>query len=414
MEKLKETFQMQENESTDAYIMRACAAGKDMRLKWQEIADLINGETGLNYSESKYRKDYHTYMMGVNDGKQCRQQTSAAPTEDKTPADTVAEQIREIQKEKLKVRTDKLEYNRWLRENARDELIMEHIIDEVRKLPTLEAPNFDATVYERHLRCDAKEAVLAFGDEHYGTEFKIYGLFGEVINEYSPEIFERRMAELLETVKRIIAKEGIEVLHVFSLGDCVDGVLRVSQLRKLRYGVVESSVRYADYISRWLNELSKVVLIKFQMVYGNHSELRMLGQPKGTFVDENTGLFVKEIIKTRLENNKNFIMEDNPTGLIFANVCGKDILGIHGEVKNMEQAIKNFSMTYNANIDILIGGHMHHYKSEGVGIDKDVWNVPSIIGVDSFAMSINKTSRPGAVFTVFDANTKIEYKIDLA
>jgi hypothetical protein len=184
---------------------------------------------------------------------------------------------------------------------------------------------------------------------------------------------------------------------------------------KLRYGVTEGSVRYAKFIANWLNELSNHVKVKYQMVYGNHSELRMLGQPKGTFKDENTGMFVREIISVTLEDNPNFEMITNPTGLIFDNIEGFNILGIHGEVRNMESAIKDFSNTYNTNIEILIGGHMHHAKTEVVGINREVINVPSIIGVDDYSMTLNKTSNPGATLLIVekDAGVSVEYKIKL-
>ena len=64
------------------------------------------------------------------------------------------------------------------------------------------------------------------------------------------------------------------------MGDFNDGILRVSQLMKLRYGVVDGTIKYADFISNWLNELTKYVRVKYQSTNGNHSELRMLGQPK--------------------------------------------------------------------------------------------------------------------------------------
>lgn len=165
---------------------------------------------------------------------------------------------------------------------------------------------------------------------------------------------------------------------------------------KLRYGVIESTVRYARFIATWLNELSKHVRIRFQMVFGNHTELRMLGQPKGTFKDDNTGLFVREIIMASLEGNPNFIMDINPTGLIFDDVCGVTVLGIHGEVKDMEKAIHDFQMIYNTKINLLLGAHKHHHKAETVGIDADYENIPSIIGVDDYAMDLARTSRPGA------------------
>jgi len=95
-------------------------------------------------------------------------------------------------------------------------------------------------------------------------------------------------------------------------------------------------------------------------------------------------------------------MIENESGLIFDTVYGKNILGIHGEVKNLSNAIREFSATYNTPIHILIGGHKHHYAAESVGIGRDIISVPSIIGVDSYSMKIGKTSDAGAVFLILE------------
>lgn len=373
---------------------------------WQDIADWMNpnwrnSETEY-YSESAYRKKYKNYI----DAKNMFIQQEA--TSDGT-ADELAAKLRDIAKERVKLQTEKLEYNRWLREEARDELIAEKIVNAIRENNSLISPA--PIVVDK----PSKSAILAFGDEHYGAEFTIYGLQGEVINSYNPDIFEQRMWELFYRVLEIIEKEDLTTLHIFALGDFTDGILRCSQLMKLRYGVVEGTVRYANFMANWLNELSKYVKIKYQMVYGNHSELRMLGQPKGTFKEDNTGLFVREMIGTRLEHNPNFEMTINPTGLIFDTIEGFNTLAIHGEVRNMENAIKDFSNTYNTNISILIGGHMHHYKAETVGVNREVINVPSVIGIDDYSMSLNKTSNPGATLLIVEqcAGISVEYKIKL-
>ena len=324
-------------------------------------------------------------------------------------ANEIKFQIHELQKERYKLQTEKLENNRWLRENARDELILEKILVAIDDLSPLPIPDVLPVVH------NSKEFCLAFGDEHFGTEFEIRGLHNEILNAYSPEIFESRMWDLLNQVIEIVQKESITKLNVFSMGDFSDGLLRVGQLIKLRYGVIEGSVKYAEFICNWLNKLSEYVNIEYQMVAGNHTELRMLGQPKGTFKDDNTMLFVREAIKERLKNNPNFHMTINPTGLIYGTLCNFNLLGIHGEVRNMESALKDFSNTYQTSIDILIGGHLHHNKTESVGVNKDTINVPSIIGIDDYSMSLNKTSNAGAtLFIIEDGKGKVqEYNIKL-
>ena len=321
----------------------------------------------------------------------------------------IDDKIRELQKERYKLQTEKLENNRWLRENARDELILEKILGAINDSIPLSIPDVLPVTH------NDKEFILCFGDEHFGTEFEIRGLHNEILNAYSPEIFESRMWDLMNQVIEIIQKESITKLNVFSMGDFSDGILRVGQLIKLRYGVIEGSVKYAEFICNWLNKLSQYVNIEYQMVAGNHTELRMLGQPKGTFKDDNTMLFVREAIKERLKNNPNFHMTINPTGLIYSTLLNYNILGIHGEVKNMESALKDFSTTYQTSIDILIGGHLHHDKTESVGVNKDTINVPSIIGIDDYSISLNKTSNAGAtLFVLEEGKGKVqEYNIKL-
>lgn len=395
-----------ENEAQYIFRIGQAKASNVIEERWEDINPVLNMELGLAEDEWKdvsvYRKRYRLYEDAW---KNIFSKSNFADEQ----ALTIEEQKRELEKAKIKLQTEKLEYNRWLREEARDELICEKICDTIKATRALDVP--EPIVVDK----PSRSAVLAFGDEHYAAEFTIYGLYGEIINSYSPEIFEQRMWDLFYQVIDIIQKEELTTLYVFALGDFTDGILRCGQLMKLRYGVVEGTVKYANFIANWLNELSKYVNVKYQMVYGNHSELRMLGQPKGTFKEENTGMFVREMIKAYLENNPNFEMIINPTGLIFDNIEGLNVLGIHGEVKNMENAIKDFSNTYNTNIQVLIGGHMHHYKAETVGVNKDVINVPSIVGIDDYSMSLNKTSNPGAVLFCIEENkgVTLEYKIKL-
>ena len=303
---------------------------------------------------------------------------------------------REIEKERKKLQTEKLDYNKYLREEARDELITEKICEAIKNLEPLEVPN----IIEVHP--NAKSYCLVLGDQHYGAEFELKGLFGDVLNSYSPEIFEERMWYLLSKVKEFVEKENIEVLNVFDMGDSIDGLLRCSQLWKLRYGVVDSTILYSRFYCEWLNELSKFVKIRFQMTDGNHSELRELGMPKGTFVNDNMGKVIKEFIKVRLENNPNFTYVENPTGYIYQQMGGYNVLGIHGEVKNMEKALKDFSRIYGVEISYLIAGHLHHSKLEEVGVNSEVINVPSIIGVDDYSLKLMKTSNASAKILVFD------------
>lgn len=411
---MNEILKKLENENEAQYIYRIGQA-KDSGLvldTWETISPILNKELGYSEEDwkgsSAWRKRYRNYLEAYE------QIFSKENFADEQLAD-IEDKIRELKKEKVKVRTELLEYNRWLREEARDELICERIVDAIRDLPPLEVP----TILPAHIEgrvYNNREGCLVFADTHFGVDLKITGLFGEVINEYNPEVFEQRMWSLLTQVIDICERECFTSLNVYDLGDEVDGVLRVSQLWKLRYGVIESTVRYGRFITEWLNELSKHVHIKYQMVKdSNHCQLRLLSQPKGTFKDENMAYIIAEKIMDRLEGNPNFEFVQNPTGYVFDNILGYNILGIHGEGKGLERAIKDFSRTYGVTLNFLIGGHKHHQNSSNVGVESDVISVPSVIGVDDYALSLHKTSDPGATLFVLEAGKgkTIEYNIKL-
>lgn len=367
------------NESDEALIFRITGE-KDKIGSWQDVADVLNELLGRNYKPDTYRKQRQCFdmMFKANQSKwtDCQEQIKK-----------LDEKIKELEIAKIKLQTEKLEYSSWKREQARDELIFEKIQDAISNIEPLKLP----TPLFRHQSKQQKEYVLCFGDEHYGAEFEIKGLFGETINAYSPEIFEKRMWSMLQQTIDVIRKENITHLNVFSMGDFGDGCLRVSQLLHLRHGVIDGTIKYADFICNWLNELSKHVYVTYQQTNGNHTELRMLNQPKGTFKEDNMGKVVSAFVKERMKNNSNFKYVDNPTGYIYAEIAGYNILGIHGEVKSMENTLREMSQIYNTKINYLIAGHLHHNKVEEVGMSYEVINIPSIIGVNPYAISLNKS-----------------------
>ena len=405
---MDENLKRMDHETDDQYFYRICKMKDDLGFTWPQMAKIFNDEFGCDKGESAYRKRWAAFE-GVFE----------ANMTDIIGNDKYVEELRsaarDLEKERKKLQAEKLEYNKWLREEARDDMICERICQAIKELPPLEMPSF-LSASSHGAAYGEREACLLIADPHYGVDLKITGLFGETLNEYSPEIFEKRMWDLFGQVVDICKKERFVSLNVYDLGDEVDGLLRVSQLFKLRYGVIESTVRYGRFITEWLNELSKHVYVKYQMVKdSNHCQLRMLNQPKNTFKDDNMSYIITEKLIDRLSGNHNFEFIQNPTGYIFDNIVGYNVFGFHGETKSMEKSIKDFSRVYKVNVDFLVGGHKHHSASENVGIQSDVICAPSIIGIDDYSMSLNKTSDPGATLFVLERGKgkTIEYNIKL-
>lgn len=399
-----------ENENELQYIWRTSEYVRDGKITWSGLTDEINARWRDPAGEP--HRGESCYRKSVNNARAYKADVFDKMNGD-TYANTLDEKRRELEKERKKLQTEKIEYNRWLRENARDELIVDKIVEAVNALEPLTIPE-QRIVFEN----SQKEGILVISDCHYGVEFEIKGLFGEVLNAYSPEIFHERMWNLFRKVCEIVQKENLDTIHIISCGDELEGLLRLtSQLMKLRYGVVESTVKFANFFATWLNLLSEKVNIKVHFVMdSNHNQLRLCGAPKNAFKEENMAVIIKEIVKARLTGNPNVKIVDNPTGYPFIQICDfYNVLAIHGEVKNLGKAIDDFSRSYKIPIDYIIGGHKHHRENIETGSECEAISVGSIIGVDSYGLSLNKTSDSSATFLVFEEGLgkSVQYDIKL-
>lgn len=305
----------------------------------------------------------------------------------------------ELEKEKIKVQTEKLSLNQALREQARFELFIEQAITAIKETKPIQ---INTEIIIDNYNKTNESGLLIFADPHYGKEFKINGLYGEVLNEYSIEIFEKRMWKLLDKAVRIIKKEGFNRISLFNLGDELEGILRISQLMTLKLGLVDASIAFAYFIANWLNELSKYVLIDYYSTEGNHTDVRLLTGKKGDFPHENMSRVIQALVSEILKDNTNITIHKNNTDKIFVNIEGFNVLGIHGEEKNLMQAIRDFSFIYNTQIDYLCTGHKHHANTINAGVKKGCIGVGSIIGIDDYSMELKRTSNPSATFVVFE------------
>lgn len=361
---------------------------------WKSINNIVNKELGIEEDrwrdESAFRKRYQAAKKFYDN--------CFSKMEPEAYAKEVQVMKRELEKERNKIRTEKLEYARWIREEARDEMIKDEIISSISKLKPLSIPTYIKPNYSN------KSYLLCISDSHYGIEFSIKDLFGNIINEYSPEIFEKRMWDLFNQVVYIIKKENIDILYIWELGDGIESIIRLnSQLMKLRYGIIDSAIRYADFISVWLNELSQYVKINFQMtIDSNHCELRICNAPKGSFSEENMSKVMLTLIKERLKNNPNINIIENPTGMCYSQLIVWNCVGIHGDVKDIGKACDELSRLYNLPVDYLIAGHYHSMTQKDIGINAEVLNVRSIMGANPYSVSIRKAADSGASLFVFE------------
>lgn len=381
------------NESEEEYIVRVCS-NKEQIGTWQDVCDILNKELGYDYSESKYRKASQCYTKYLNAN------LKNIVTDDEYLS-RLEESKRELEKQTVKFRDMRNEYNRYLRSDTRDEVFIESVIEAIKNSELPKPPNSFIPVEENDIVW-----LFSLADSHYGAEFKINGINGEVLSEYSPEIFESQMWAMQRELLFHIKKNNIKVLNIMDFADCLDGVLRVSQLMRIRYGLADQIVYYSRFITSWLNELSKYVHIKYQLTTGNHDEIRNAfgKEGKGMVQGNSMDKIIKELIRVSLANNPNFELIETGCDLMYLDAFGKNIVGFHGETKNMENTLKNFTNIYKVNIDYLMAGHKHHIETKEIAKGKHIINLPSIVSFDPYALSLEATSTPSVKLFGFTAN----------
>ncbi len=395
------------NESIDEFGIRLAVNKEIYSLTWEDIAEILNKENNENFTESKYRKYLSPFIEGY-------EYALGKKLEDKEILDELELKKLEAQRELQKMRTVRSEVVRMNRETARAELFTEEMVEAVKKMKPINVPKEIVK-----FGTGEKGHILFFGDSHYGKDIIIEDIYGNIMNEYNPEIFEERMWRLLEETKDIIKKENIKYLKVVDLGDSIEGMIRVSQLANLRYGVADSTINYTNFLVQWLNKLTldAKIYIDFYSCFGNHDDLRLISGKKGDFPHENVGKFITWGLGLALSDNKNININDaHKDGFAYFECAGFDIFATHGaDDKNFESAIKDYMMFYDANIDYLVGGHKHTSDYSDVAIMKGVIRVRSIMGVEDFAKKIKKCSSAGASLIIFEEGygKKVTYDIVL-
>lgn len=372
---------------------------KESDLDWSEIAE----KNELDISADHLRKMAYGVKLVADSG------LLKSDSSDE-------EMLAQIKIEKQKVRDIRRDITSQYALQARSEAMRESIKNAVRELEPIEVETEVLHTIESDSK--EKELLLCISDMHYGAEWKIEGLNGEIVNEYNPEIFERRMCGILAQAAEITKVHDIKNIKVLLGGDSLDGILRNSQLMKLRYGIIESAMRYSEFMAQWLAILCKRHNVEVYSVDGNHTEIRPLGSSRGEFENENIEKIIMWYLAERLKNIPNIKVDEKATKHKLIDSLGCKILLAHGdESGSLQQILTETILLYGNPIDIAIVGHKHREQSVICGYNKQgstyIMRTPSVCGMDSFARQKRMGGGAGAMGVIIEKGygRKCEYPI---
>lgn len=305
---------------------------------------------------------------------------------------------REVQIERIKLQTEKLSVNEQIRTISRTELVREEIQRCISGLKNVQPPLFE------RISPIQKVCIGGIADAHFGKDIVIRGLMGEDLNVYNEEVFEKRMWKLLSYYIKLIDNNQLTKMYFVDAGDSIEGILRLQSLQQIKYGIVESTVKYANFMITWLNELSKYIEIDYYGCLGNHNEIRPIGTKSGELPKENMQYVVDEMLRLGLINNSR-IKINKTSSLHYFDADGIKILATHGQAeKNLCQSVKDYKEIYGVEIDYMITGHLHNSKQETATMKSKVIQFPSLVGIDDYSISLKRTANAEGKMIIVDGD----------
>ena len=309
--------------------------------------------------------------------------------------------------ERQKLRDLARENNKVYRAEARDALLREAVLDAARQSGIFRKA-FDANEEETDLAVNRSgEMVVAIGDIHFGELMDVRGLLGETVNYYDDTVFEKRMSRLLDRIRYIQQRENVKNIHVMVVGDCVAGMLRMSQLQNLQYGIVDSTIRFSDLFAQWIRRLADLlqVHVDVHMVGGNHDEVRPLGSKAGEFPKDNMIRIIQWYLEAKLAEYSHTVTIHPLTGRFhYVSVEGYNFLMLHGDGGKISDICRDAVNVYGQHVDYFVCGHLHHEEELASGTTRDgnsvIVRVPSLCGMDGYAQKLGRFSKPGALVMI--------------
>lgn len=325
-------------ESREQYIVRVSSQREKYGYTWEDVADIINDQLGLNYGESAYRKTYNAF----------RKLTEAmGGTSDERVLEEIREERRELYKERTKLRDERNEYNAKLRAEARYENAVEAIAQVVREhIPTIYTPNDCEPIVG-----DA-EIVAMISDMHCGL------IACNAQTVFTP----RRLWNLVENyfaqVLKIGQMHGARVIHVLLAGDLVSGIihtsLRIEAAKNVIEQVMEASDIIAYFVSKCADHFDEVHV---RCVDGNHG--RVVPGKDDALRGENFDALIPHYLSAACNGRGNvYIHEPLDHTLDAFEVLGKKCGVVHGN-NDKTTTVADDLKPLLGELDYIFMGHTH-------------------------------------------------------
>lgn len=324
----------------------------------------------------------------------------------------IAEQTRELQKERQRYFDQRREYKKMLSEEGRREHLEAALAVAAGKLDETVGrifPDASVTDYLNYVE-RGTEAVLVFSDWHYGM------VADNVFNKYNTKICAERVEHVVHQAANRMLLHHCSKLHIVILGDVMHGAIHTSARVASEELAADQLMQVSEILAQAIEYLSQFVEHTLvYTTYGNHA--RTIQNKKDSIHRDNMERIVPWWLRQRLKGLDSItIVSEEENEFLFIEACGHQFVAAHGDMDSVKSSPRLlatlFQKKYGMDIEYVLLGDKHHRESfDEVGICAMICG--SLCGTDDYANSKRLYSRPEQLLLIVteDDGVDAEYRI---
>lgn len=385
------------NESKLEFIYRVCDHKTEIGT-WDDVRDVLNEALGEHRSEASYRKKYQA-MKKIAAGEVPKKDASANIEE------TSYSDIVELQKERIKIRDERNELNKLIREQARRESFKEQIIREVCEHHTTPLSYDSNKKFSGVIKSD-NDLLISLFDIHAGIDTKNYW------NIYNTDVLKQRLNKYLDKIFEVQLRHGSEKAYVV-ISEAVSGLIHPTLRIENNKDLIDQFLIVTDYICEMLMEMSyRFEHVNVYVAIGNHG--RLSPKKEDNLVHENIDFLLLPFIRAKLQNFGNVHCFDNEMEQTIAVFRVRDwvVYSSHGDRESFSNAASKLTMFTSMKPDIYLCGHRHSNAMSTDGTVK-LLQAGSVSGPDEYCMDKRLNGLPEQLITVITEKDCIDCIYDV-
>lgn len=374
----------EEFENDEQFIWRLCQA-KDsglLDMSWNEVADILNKELDMGdmpFTASAYRKPYQ----------QAKRFHDAGVFGEIDESSEIVAQRHELEKEKVKLRDERNELKRLLREQARKESFVEQVKRAV-------VDNVEHRIGHKdkvYLQGDT-DIVVTLTDLHTGI------IIENSWNKFDEDVLKSRLGKYLNKIYEVSERHNVENAHVI-ISEIISGLIHTPLRIESNQNVIEQFLTAADLIADFLYELCGMVdTVHVYVTPGNHS--RVVANKNELAKAENFDNLIIPYIGAKLQNEKDIVfhVNDIEESMAVFSVRGSNVVAVHGDKDDPKSVVSKITMMLDYRPSVIFMAH-RHTNAMHTEYDTKVITSGALSGSDNFCMDKRLRNRPEQVIAVF-------------